>query len=96
MKLAELKKHWQSCTDRKNENGRNSKKTDQLIKIINESDYVTKTSVRKTDTEYCNKLEKLVQVNAKNLYMFKNNPCHMSYFGVLLLEVYYLRGENHV
>ena len=61
-------------------------------KNINESDYLTKTSVRKTDTEYCNKLEKLVQVNGKNLYMFKNNPCHMSYFGVLLLEVYYLRG----
>lgn len=64
-----------------------------MIKIINESEYLTKTSVRKADTEYCNKLEKLVQVNAKKkLYMLKKNPCHMSNFGVLLLEVYYLRG----
>ena len=38
-----------------------------MIKIINESEYLTKTSVRKADTEYCNKLEKLVQVNEKKL-----------------------------
>ena len=33
-----------------------------------------------------------VSSNKKILYMLQINPCHMSDFGVLLIEVYYLRG----
>lgn len=40
-------------------------------------------------------IEKSVE-SEKILYMLQINPCHMSDFGVLLIEVIICEEENHV
>lgn len=47
--------------------------------------------LRKRWQNYMNDRKRVLKVK-KILYMLQINPCHMSDFGVLLIEVYYLRG----